>query len=296
MLISCPYCHRHNASSDSRNVIISYGSFYRKSDQSTQQRFRCKPCQKHFSLATFSPCYRQHRRDLNPRLFELQVSGVSQRRIAFLLKANRKTVVRKFLFMGLAAYSYFLEDRKTHHPSNEVEFDDLETFEHTKLKPLSVITVVESGSRRILGFKVARMPAKGLLVKRSLKKYGPRRDERKEKRQKLFHELRPHIAENAILKSDESPHYPSDVKRFFPASSHVAFKGKRGCVVGQGELKGPGFDPLFSLNHSYAMMRANVNRVFRRTWNTTKKPERLSLHLAMYALYHNLFLIHNPAR
>jgi hypothetical protein len=216
--------------------------------------------------------------------------------MAFLLKVNRKTVIRKFIFMGVMSYRYFIEARKAHPPATEVELDDLETFEHTKLKPLSVIAVIESKSRRILGYRVARMPAKGLLTDRSLKKYGLRQDERKEQRRKLFHELIPYIADNAVIKSDENPHYPFDVKRFFPLSTHIAFKGKRGCITGQGELKGHGFDPLFSLNHSYAMIRANVNRVFRRTWNTTKKPERLSLHLAMYVLYHNLFLIKNPAR
>ncbi len=296
MSVTCPYCHQQNSSSESRNIIVAHGTFLRKSDQTRQLRFRCKPCRKHFSLATFSPCYRQKKRHINQRLYEELVSGISQRRAAFLLKVNRKTVVRKFIFLGLHAYHYLLADR-IHHPlSNEVEFDDLETFEHSKLKPLSVIAVVESGSRRILGFRVARMPAKGLLVKRSLKKYGPRKDERKAKRQSLFNEVRPFIAPGALIKSDESPHYPSDVEKFFPDCFHKAYKGQRGCVVGQGELKGGGYDPLFSLNHSYAMFRANVNRTFRRTWNTTKKPERLSLHLAMYALYHNLFLIHHPTR
>ena len=47
------------------------------------------------------------------------------------------------------------------------------------------------------------------------------------------------------------------------------------------------FDPLFSLNHTFAMLRANVNRLFRKTWCTTKKPQRLADHLALYALYHN---------
>lgn len=296
MSVSCPYCQRQNSSSESRDIIVSHGSFRRKSDQSLQVRFHCKPCKKYFSLATFSPCYRQKKRHLNQRLYEELVSGVSQRRAAFLLKLNRKTVTRKFIFLGLYAHFYLLRDRENHPPATEVEFDDLETFEHSKLKPLSVIAVIESGSRRILGFRVARMPAKGLLVKRSLKKYGPRKDERKAKRQSLFAELRPFIAPGAILKSDESPHYPSDVARFFPDCCHKPFKGQRGCVVGQGELKGGGYDPLFSLNHSYAMFRANVNRIFRRTWNTTKKPERLALHLAMYALYHNLFVIHHPAR
>ncbi|WP_374029976.1 hypothetical protein [Bdellovibrio bacteriovorus] len=296
MSLACPYCHQQNSSSESRDIIVSHGSFLRQSDQTRQSRYFCKPCKKHFSLATFSPCYRQRKRHLNPRLFEVFVSGVSQRRAAFIFKVNRKTVIRKFIFLGLASYHYLLEDRKRYPVSTEIEFDDLETFEHSKLKPLSVIAAIETGSRRILGFKVARMPAKGLLVKRSLKKYGRRKDERKSKRIELFKELRPYVCENALIKSDENPHYLPDVARFFPKCRHKAYKGQRGCVVGQGELKGGGYDPLFSLNHSYAMFRASVNRIFRRTWNTTKKPERLSLHLAMYALYHNLFLIHNPAR
>ncbi|HEY1079303.1 MAG TPA: hypothetical protein VGE46_04370 [Bdellovibrio sp.] len=296
MSIKCPYCQRQNQSSESRELITSHGSFLRKSDSTKIYRFHCKPCRKHFSSATFSPCYRQKKRHLNQRLFEQLVSGVSQRRAAFLLKVNRKTIVRKFIFLGLASYHYLQEDRNFYAPATEVEFDDLETFEHSKLKPLSVIAAVETGTRRILGFRVARMPAKGLLVKRSLKKYGRRKDERKAKRRDLFLEIKPHICEHSLIKSDESPHYPYDVKKFFPKSLHRPFKGQRGCVVGQGELKGGGYDPLFSLNHSYAMLRANVNRIFRRTWNTTKKPERLALHLAMYSLYHNLFLIHHPAR
>jgi len=144
-----------------------------------------------------------------------------------------------------------------------------------------------------LGFRVAKMPAKGLLVKRALKKYGIRKDERKKKRNELFEEIKDFVKEGALIKSDENPHYIYDVKKHFPKSKHERFKGKRGCVVGQGELKGGGFDPLFSLNHTYAMFRANVNRLFRRTWNTTKIPERLGLHMAMYALYHNLKLIQN---
>lgn len=51
------------------------------------------------------------------------------------------------------------------------------------------------------------------------------------------------------------------------------------------------FDPLFSLNHTCAMLRANINRLFRRTWCTTKVPENLGAHIAMYAYYHNLILL-----
>ena len=231
------------------------------------------------------------KRQINPDVFRYLVSGVSQRRLAMLLKTNRKTIVRKFLFLGSWSQHYLAEHRKESPIVTEMQFDDLETFEHSKLKPLSVIMAVESETRRILGFKVARMPAKGLLVQRSLKKYGKRKDERKIKRQELFKELQPFIDRLAVIKSDENPHYPSCVRELFPHTVHKTYKGRRGCVVGQGELKAGGFDPIFSLNHSFAMLRASINRLFRRTWNTSKKPERLSAHIAMYALYHNLYLI-----
>jgi hypothetical protein len=39
--------------------------------------------------------------------------------------------------------------------------------------------------------------------------------------------------------------------------------------------------------NTYAMMRANINRLFRRTWNTTKDPRRLRDHIDLYVWYHN---------
>ena len=291
MPITCPYCSCQNPTSDSRNFIVSFGSFRRKSDNSRQQRFFCKPCRKYFSLASFHPCFRQRKRHLNPEVFQHLASGVSQRRLAVLLKTNRKTIVRKFLFLGLLAYEGFLKDRERQAPCSGVEFDDLETFEHTKLKPLSVVMMVESGSRRILGFRVARMPAKGHLTQRSLKKYGYRIDERKTRREELLRDVSPFVAQGALIKSDESPHYRQPIRKHFPDSTHKTYKGRRACVTGQGELKKGGFDPLFSLNHSFAMLRANINRLFRKTWNTTKVPERLTLHIAIYAFYHNIMLI-----
>ncbi|MES2857130.1 MAG: transposase, partial [Bdellovibrionota bacterium] len=146
---------------------------------------------------------------------------------------------------------------------------------------------VEAGTRRILGFEVARMPSKGRLAHISRKKYGPRKDERSNARKALFKRIAPLIKHGCMIKSDESPHYPKDVAEFFPESIHQRFKGKRGCIVGQGELKKVGYDPLFSLNHTYAKLRADINRLARRTWCTTKKPERLEAHIALYVHFHN---------
>ena len=135
------------------------------------------------------------------------------------------------------------------------------------------------------------MPAKGLLARRAIKKYGSRKDGRAMGREKLFSKIKNFIEEKSLIKSDQNPHYLSDVKRHFPEAIYEQHKGQRGSIVGQGELKKVRFDPLFSLNHTCAMLRANVNRLFRKTWCTTKKAENLRRHLFIYATYHNLSLI-----
>jgi hypothetical protein len=220
-------------------------------------------------------------------------SGVSQRRSARLLNVSRRTIEKKLVFLGTLAKEEFAAHNLTFPKTEVVQFDDLETFEHTKCKPLSVTLAVDSKTRRILGFEVARMPAKGKLAKIALKKYGRRIDRRFEARRRLFLKLKPLVLETAIFKSDQNPHYPAQLKKYFPHSTHQTCKGQRGSTVGQGELKKIRFDPIFSLNHTCAMLRANMNRLFRKTWCTTKSPKNSDLHLAMYSVFHNKRLINS---
>lgn len=214
------------------------------------------------------------------------------RRVARVLGIHRKTVERKLEFLseqGLLEHAQFLK-RFIKNPVTEFQFDEMETIEHTKLKPLSIALAVTEETRKILGFSVSRMPASGLLARKSVKKYGPRKDERAKGLDTLFKQIKPIVTQKAQIKSDQKPLYPIKVRKHFPKCTHIRTKGRRGCVTGQGELKRGGFDPLFSLNHTAAMLRANVNRLFRKTWCTTKKPERLTQHLVLYMSYHNQIL------
>ena len=290
MIYTCPHCLKSKDASECRTYVRT-GFFVRKADRKRIQRFKCLNCLKTFSRASFDVCFRQQKRHFNQTIFELFASNHSQRRMAYTLRLNRKTIRRKFIFLGLLAKQQLVVFNQRFAKSEIIEFDDLETFEHTKCKPLSVTVAVEEKTRRILGFSVSRMPAKGRLAKISVKKYGPRIDERSFGREKLFSELKNLVIDSAIIKSDQNPHYPKDVARFFPNAKHVTTKGGRGCIVGQGELKRLGFDPLFSLNHTFAKLRADVNRLARKTWSTTKLPKRLELHLAIASLYHNQQLL-----
>jgi len=203
---------------------------------------------------------------------------------------NHKTAVRKFRFLAEQARRRHRDWQKTF-PAQEklrdIQFDDLETSEHSKCKPLSVALAVDVKTRKILSFQVSRMPPKGLLADIARKKYGPRRDERGVGWSALFRELKEMVDPNATFTSDENPHYPRHLKRYFKNATHCREKSRKGCVAGQGELKKIGFDPLFSLNHTCAMLRANLNRLFRRTWCTTKTIQGLVDHLSIYVRYHN---------
>jgi transposase-like protein len=272
------------------NRIIRFGSYYRRSDRKRIQRYKCAHCKTLFSQASRSRCFGQNKRHLNTKIMHLLVSGVSQRRVAKLLNIHHVTVSRKLRFLGLVARHKNFMLREKHKIVNHMQFDDLETFEHTKLKPLSVTLAVENKSRFILGFEVSRMPAKGLLVKKSVKKYGTRVDDRFTSRNRLFRRLKNHLDSKAIIESDSNPHYPIDVKNHFPNCEHRTYLGQRGCITGQGELKKIRHDPLFSLNHTCAMLRANINRLFRKTWCTTKKIQPLIDHIELYVYYHNRYL------
>ncbi len=214
------------------------------------------------------------------------------RRTARLLRIHRTTVARKVRFLAEKARLDHLKSLEAFQkaPLSEIQFDDLETMEHSKCKPLSVALAVDAKTRKILAFSVSQMPAKGLLARIALKKYGYRKDLRRIGWEKLFQDLKPLVSESATFTSDQNPFYPAFVQKHFPKAKHETVEGKRGCIAGQGELKKIGFDPLFSLNHTCAMLRANINRLFRRTWCTTKKRERLFDHIMLYAAYHNQVL------
>lgn len=272
--------------------VIRKGHFWRASDSQWIARFQCKLCKKTFSSALFYPCYRQKRRKLNHRLMLLVSSGVSQRRAAVILGANRKTIVRKFRFLAQQArieQELFLKQMALD-PIGSVQLDDLETSEHTKCKPLSVALAVEPKTRKILGFSVSQMPAKGHLTQISFRKYGPRADERRQGWDALLYSLRTVINPEADWLTDQNPHYGPRLKQHFPKAVHRTTPGIRGSIGGQGELKKIGFDPLFALNHTCAMLRANMNRLFRKTWCTTKNKQGLIDHLSIYVNYHNQVL------
>jgi len=282
-----PNCFKCEENGESGSKVRRDGRFFRHSTASWVPRYRCSRCKTGFSAAIFEDAYRQKKRFLNPIVAGLLSGTMSQNEAARFLKINRKTVVRKFLHMAQNAKADLRRENLAAAPARVVVFDDLETHENTRFKPLSVTIAVDAESRRILGLEISPMPERGRLAKRAREKYGPRKDQRRAGRTRLFQLLQEIAEPDAEFYSDANPQYPPLLRRHFPQALHKRYLGKRGAATGQGELKKLGFDPIFGVNLVCAMLRAHVNRLIRRTWCTTKRIDRLESHLLLYAAHFN---------
>lgn len=262
------------------------GFYYRLDDSKNIQRWKCKDCAKKFSSATFKPTYNQKKRRINQTIRFGFASNMCQRDIAELLSVNIKTVAARLVWLGKLSRAknkrYVNAFIRQHGPIKCVQFDDLVTFEHTNCKPLTVPVAIIDGKRVPLGFGVGSIPAFGRLAAISRKRYGKREDCSRAIREELFVQLRTILPPDVHFKTDGHLHYTTLIKKHFPNGTHKVHISQRGSVVGQGELKKTRFDPLFSVNHTFATMRAKINRLNRRTWCTTKKPERLADHIDIF--------------
>jgi len=278
---SCPHCQSQD--------IYRKGHYFVIHTRSYRRRYRCKACKKSFSNQTSNAHYRQKRPELNLQLFKLLTSGNTLRGSARLLGCTRGTVERKFKW--LCANMSTLETSKTMKRSEVIFIDEMESIEHTKLKPLTIPLCVDN-QYQILGTSVGKIPAKGHLAAISIKKYGPRESERLEALHQLFSEVKSNLKGQPLeIVTDEAPIYKALIKSYFPGVKHTTVSSrsmieKKRELVFQAERKKI-FDPMFALNQRCAMLRQDIRRLARRSWCTTKIPQRLALHLKLYQLHNN---------
>lgn len=265
------------------------GHYFRADDSRFIQRFKCKICGKKYSASTDKLEYRQKKRRFNQRIREDYAGGKSLNRLALNLGLHPKTIQRKIEYLAKKARhsQQSFHQKLSKEKAVEVQFDDLITSVHTKLKPVAVSVVINSSDRIILGAVVSEIPAFGKIAEISRRKYGRRKNRHTQNLDCLLENLKPIIDPKAQFKTDEHKRYPELIQKHYPQSMHLKYKGERASVAGFGELKSKRFDPLFHINQILAMFRANINRLFRRSWNTTKKENHLQDHIDIFIDYFN---------
>ena len=277
----CPSCK----SAD----FIFKGYYFVKILRTRKRRYQCKNCKCTFSNQTFHNTYYQRRPDLNEKVFVLLVSGNTQQRTSELLKCSPTTVARKLLWLA------FNKKGQSFVQSEHIQIDEMESIEHTKLKPLT-IPICVSSTYKILGLNVGKIPAKGHLAEISKKKYGARENERELALRELLLNLRDVLQIKPLtITTDSHPLYPKLIREYFPNSAHISILSRsmkeRKRELIHHKVTKKVFDPLFALNQRCAKIRSDIRRMTRRSWCTTKKIENLKKHLSLYQIYNNDYVL-----
>lgn len=279
-LYACPHCLKKH--------FKKKGYYYRRVSKTYIPRYFCFCCKKHFSTRTLSKTYKQKRPDLNQKVFDYLTSGVSLRRTAQKLHCNYHTVYRKFLWLSDRAKSCH---SKAEFYIQELQFDEMESIEHTKLKPLT-IAVATNEKYKILGVQIGTIPAKGYLSELSKKKYGARENQSEAVVRELLENVKANIKNKSfIIKSDAKPSYKQIVHNVYPDNLHrvhIARENKeKKRDLKYTNLEKRVFDPIFSVNQRMAKFRDHIKRLARRSWCTTKIKENLENHVYLYIADNN---------
>lgn len=280
----CPRC---KATGD---FFTKKGYYKNKNDRQPVPRYRCRNCGKYFSSHTILPTYRQKKPYLNHDIFKLYASATTQRRLAKILNCNLKTVVRKIHFVADQARQY--HDKHIANggiQTSYVQFDEMETFEHTRLKPLSVAIAVRSkmisSTSEIIDIKIASMNCHGHMAGLAQAKYGLRPDTRAQSCADVFATVAKCQRPGQILTvaTDAKSAYPKILNAVIPTAVHQPVPNR---IAHAGTS-----NPMFAFNSIAGKIRHDLSRMARRSWVTTKRPLALQAHLDLYIAWNNRYPI-----
>jgi transposase-like protein len=276
-----PECKEHD--NPSENYYIKKGYFKTKHNHQPVPRYQCKTCGTKFSSHTFRDTLNQKKPYLNEEIFKLYSSGMTLRRLAKVLKCHQQTVANKLIFLGSKALKIH-NDRIDNGElkTSYVQFDETETFEITKLQPVSIALAVRPKTGEIIDVGVATMKAKGHLADLAWLKGIERDDTRDDARRSVMATVARCAKDRITVAADALACYPKIIKAAMPQADIKQIPAGRKDPDGR-------FDSLFGINHTCALLRHDLSRLRRKTWVTTKRLDRLFLHLYLYIAYHNKY-------
>ena len=288
----CPNasCPRHADPGDGR-FYTRRGHYWPKCRAHPVPRFRCKSCGREFSRQTFRMDYRDHRPDLNAKLFVLFASGIGIRQSSRILGLSRHCTQEKFRKIARHLRDLNANLRKPF-DTDEVtlQFDEFESYEGRRnTRPLTIPMLVHRDTRFILGAVSAPIRPRGKMTSKRRRaiaedesRYGPREDRSAEAIKEI-------LARGAELcRSTRRVVFQTDEKSSYPGFARRAFGAKRlEHEQTNSKLARGSWNPLFPINHSEAMARDLTSRLRRESWLVSKKGWCLDLHLELAIAYRN---------
>ena len=265
--LRCPKC----GSSDYNKK----GWLKNKKENKPIRQYQCKVCNSRFSVNSIKTTKLQKKPELNKKIMVLYCEGNTLRGMARILKVDYKTVVRKFRFMAEQARLRHIQAMNEKEiVTRYIQFDEMETFEHSKEKPLGIELSIRPKTGQILSAKVCRIPIKALTLTPTKKQAYKLKTDRKKVFMEMMYETAKALNENySVLSCDGNPQSIQLAKIMCPKSlieTHVN-----------------DYAGMWRLNHTCAKLRHHISRLKRKTWATTKDRKFLQMHLDLFIAYQN---------
>lgn len=284
----CPYssCRLHHYPAVS--FATRAGRYYPRCRSYPVQRYRCRGCGRTFSRQTFRADFFQKKPHINAPFLRLMVACVGLRQAAQVLQVARRTVERRFLWLGRHAAAWHANRLADASLTGPFQLDELESFESNRYQPVTVPVLIDRKSLFIVATEVGALRRKGQLtpLQRRRRADHERRHGRRPSQSatavravlaglhKTTDPRRP-----VVLDSDHKPLYGQMGRAMFGAR----FRWQRHSATARRDRG----NPLFPINHTNARLRHFLARLRRRTWCVTKRRAGLRTHLAIATLWSN---------
>ncbi len=253
-------------------------------------RFRCGACWRTFSRQTFRADFRDHRPDLNTRLFQSLASGIGLRQSARNLGLSRRCCELKFRKIARHLRRLNLNLRGPLLDGSSFQFDELESFEGRRnTRPLSVPVLIERDSRFVVWAESATIRPRGKMTEarrralaRDETRLGKRRDQSRSRALRTLKRGADMAGKlgRVVLETDKKSSYAALAQQAFG-------KGRLRHSTTSSRLPRTTDNPLFAINQTEAIARDLMGRLRRQSWLASKKRRYLDLALQIFASYRN---------
>lgn len=235
--------------------------------------------------------YRDHRPELNARLFRALASGIGLRQAARNLGLSRRCTELKFRKLARHLRRLNLNLQGPLSEESVLQLDEFETYEGRRnTRPLSVPMLIERDSRFIVWSESAPIRPRGKMTRSRLEAIAD--DERRFGRRKdlSLRSVRRTLVRGAelvqglpvvVLSTDEKTTYGPLALQVFGSERLVHLQTSS-------KLVRTTWNPLFAINSTEAMGRDLLGRLRRDSWLASKARRYLDLGLQLFMAYRNL--------
>ena len=286
----CPNRHCREHRQPRPGFFVRRGSYHPRCRAQPVPRFRCRTCQRGFSRQTFRADYRDHRPDLNTKVFLSLATGLGLRQTARNVGLSLRCTELKFRKIARHLRRLNLNLRGLLPLGSSLLFDELETYEGRRnTRPLTLPILIERKSRFVLWAESAPIRPHGRMsetrkqaIEEDRRRFGPRKDLSRRAVVRTLKRGAELVAshDRVELSTDEKATYPGIAKRIFG-------KGRLNHQQTNSKIARMTWNPLFPINHTEAMARDLLGRLRRESWLVTKKRRYLDLGVQLWMAYRN---------